>query len=154
MRSILAFQAAPVSATTGPKRMLLDSSIKAVGGGWYTAGAPASDEFTSFESYDIEDWDGYGAQPITADTVRAARSFKRLFDQNTPPADIAPGADGTIGFEWRLGVSGAPVRILIDVGPGGRVFARRIDENGKTTQFDTTRVETAARQLLHEIFAS
>jgi hypothetical protein len=134
--------------------MLFDSRIKAVGGGWYTAHSPASDEFSSFESYDIDDWDGYGAKPITADTVKAARSFRNMFDRDIPQADIAPGADGTIGFEWRLGVSDKSTRILIDVGPGGRVFARRIDEQGHVTKFSPTRVETAARQLLREIFST
>jgi hypothetical protein len=134
--------------------MLFDSRIKAVGGGWYTAHLPASDEFSSFESYDIDDWDGYGAKPITADTIKAARSFRHLFYQDIPPVDIAPGADGTIGFEWRLGVSDKLTRILIDVGPGGRVFARRIDEQGHVTVFSPTRVETGARQLLREIFPS
>ena len=143
-----------MSATTGPQRMLPDSPIKAVGGGWYTAHSPASDEFSSFESYDINDWDGYGAKPITADTVKAARSFRHLFDQDIPPADIAPGADGTIGFEWRLGAPDKLTRILIDVGPGGRVFARRIDEQGHVTVFSPTRVETSARELLREIFSS
>lgn len=134
--------------------MRLYSGTTAVGSGSYKVPAPAVDEFSSFEAYDIDDWDGYGARPITADTVKAARSFARLFDQNVPRADVAPGGDGTIGFEWRLGVPGAVIRIIIDIGPGGRVFARRIDHGGTVISFSPTRVETGARQLLHEIFSS
>lgn len=133
--------------------MKLPSPTKAVGGGSYRLPEPESDEFTVFESYDIDDWDGYGAKPITSDTVKAARAFKRLFDQETPQPDIAPGADGTIGFEWRFGIPNGEHRILIDVGPGGRVFARRLDPQGNLVAFPPTRVETAAKQLLREIFS-
>ncbi|MGY2906569.1 hypothetical protein [Bradyrhizobium sp. URHC0002] len=131
--------------------MTLHSPTRAVSGGSYRLPEPEVDEFSSFESYDIDDWDGYGAKPITADTVKAARAFRRLFDQETPQPDIAPGADGTIGFEWQMSDQ---TRVLIDVGPGGRVFARRIDQSGRVSTFAPTRVETAAKQLLLEIFST
>jgi hypothetical protein len=83
--------------------MLFDSRIKAVSSGWYTAHSFATDEFSSFESYDIDDWDGYGAKPITADTIKAARSFRHPFYQDIPPVDIAPGLTGRSALRGGLG---------------------------------------------------
>jgi hypothetical protein len=77
-----------------------------------------NDEFSEFELYDISDWDGYGADPITASTIATARSFYRMLPRILPPPDIAPGADGTIGFEWRLGSKETYKLFFVDIGPG------------------------------------
>ncbi len=52
--------------------------------------------------YAIADWDGYGAQAISKETFSLA---EKVFDSLPPelgPADISPGNDGSIGFEWRV----------------------------------------------------
>lgn len=56
-----------------------------------------ADDLSQYEDYDFEGWDGYGGKPITAETLALARAINDLLKQ--PPA-IAPGGDGTIGFEW------------------------------------------------------
>lgn len=147
---INAFQM-PLSATPSVDKMTVPRNrpVAAVGRGLYPISKSDLDELTPFESYNIDDWDGYGAKPIALETVAAARAFMRLFGREIPQPDIAPGADGTVGFEWRLGLG----RVMVDVGPGGRVFARRINQSGEISHFAPTRVETGAKQLVSEIFS-
>ena len=60
------------------------------------------------EGFDVDysepGWDGDGAEPILPETVASARRFHAFLstvERNLPLPNIAPGADGTIGFEWR-----------------------------------------------------
>jgi hypothetical protein len=75
------------------------------------------DLFEGYELYEYSDWDGYGAEPITKETVRAARQILAILPKHFPPPDIAPGADGGIGFEWAF-QNGSIRKIFIDIGPG------------------------------------
>lgn len=109
----------------------------------------APDRFTDYELYDVDDWDGYGALPISRETVENARRFFLQIPLQFDYVDIAPGSDGTIGFEWRL-VTGSFV--LIDVGPGEGLSARKIDPSGKITSFPPTRVGTGAEGLISQLF--
>lgn len=61
-----------------------------------TAAARASD-MDDFASYDIPDWDGYGAEPITAETLALARQVEAILPI---PGDVVPGADGSIAWLW------------------------------------------------------
>jgi hypothetical protein len=114
---------------------------------------PLNDEFSEYELYDTEDWDGYGAEPITKATVDAARAFKRLLPMDIDPPDIAPGGDGTIGFEWRRGSQDSRVHILVDIGPGDVVRGRRIEASGNVQTFSPTRTDTGARSLISLLFS-
>ena len=107
------------------------------------------DRFTEYESYSAPNWDGYGADPISLDTVRAARAFYHLLSPSNERPDIAPGADGTIGFEWRYGAPDRQKYILIDVGPGDLVTARVVQRFGKNrTAIPVTRVATSAKTAI------
>ena len=82
------------------------------------------DIFSDYELYNFPDWDGCGAQPILPETVAAARRLLRLLPRSAAAtAEIAAGADGTIGFEWSTG--SGPDRLIkyIEVGPGHTVRA-------------------------------
>lgn len=114
---------------------------------------PTEDEFSDYESYNVPDWDGYGAAPVTGETVRAARDFKGLFPLHIPTGDVAPGADGTIGFEWRRGSPANRVYILVDIGPGDKVVGRRVEANGDVRRYPETRIGTGARSLIHRLFS-
>ena len=107
------------------------------------------DRFTDYEFYDVDDWDGYGALPISRETVESARRFFLQIPLRFDHVDIAPGSDGAIGFEWRL-VTGSFV--LIDVGPGEVLSARKIDSSGKITSFPPTRVGVGAEGLISQLF--
>jgi hypothetical protein len=113
----------------------------------------AVDEFSEYELYDFPNWDGYGADAIRMATVNAARGFQRLLPRTVPKADIAPGADGTIGFEWRSGPAHHRRFTLVDIGPGDLVTARKIYEDGRVEAFEPTRLETGARALIGELFS-
>lgn len=77
------------------------------------------DPFEGYEKYNQPNWDGFGAEPVTASTLDCARQiFDSLPDELTDP-HIAPGADGSIGLYWSW--DEGPFRSLcIDVGPGDR----------------------------------
>lgn len=112
----------------------------------------APDRFTDYEFYDADDWDGYGALPISRETVESARRFFLQIPRRFDYVDIAPGSDGTIGFEWRFGTGLNRSFVLIDVGPGEVLSARKIDPSGKITSFPPTRVGTGAEGLISQLF--
>jgi hypothetical protein len=101
------------------------STVAADSTGRYTPAVQGPDEFSEYELYDIPDWDGYGADPISAETVNAARRLYRLLPRSAGRPDIAPGSDGTIGFEWRSGAVSDRTITFIEVGPGNRIRASR-----------------------------
>jgi hypothetical protein len=115
---------------------------------------PGPDPLTAFEAYDISNWDGYDADPIAPETVSAARAFWLLLTMELQPADIAPGGDGTIGFEWRTGSPGHRTHIEFAVGPGSKLVAQVIHPGGRLETFPPTRVETGARQLIRQLLFS
>jgi hypothetical protein len=93
------------------------------------------DLFTEFEVYDVQNWDGEDAEPIIHETVEAARQFNQFLPRELSPPDIAPGADGTIGFEWREGPRDHRTYVIVEVGPGDIIRARRISEAGQVSRF-------------------
>lgn len=151
--TLVAF-ASPISSGT-EDRFAVRNTVHALGSSApYARPAVIEDEFTEYELYNFGDWDGAGALPIAPETVRSARQFKFLFNEEVPPPDIAAGADGTIGFQWRYATASGTRFILIDVGPGNRIYARAIDCDGKITPFSLTTVNTGASALLTELFSS
>ena len=59
------------------------------------------EEVEELRAYNIPNWDGYDALPIQPHTVDIALTLSHVLSSDNPP-DIAPGADGSIGFEWPL----------------------------------------------------
>lgn len=74
-------------------------------------------DLEGYSVYESPNWDGYGGDPITPETLAHAKIVGKAFD--SLPVEIwpAPGGDGTIGFEikWPGG------EIWIDVGPGEKM---------------------------------
>ncbi len=112
-----------------------------------------ADEFSDYEQYIVPGWDGYDAVPISKTTVSAARIFSNLLPRDVPRPDIAPGADGTIGFEWRLGTPDSRSYIQVDVGPGDLIIARTVDQKGKVHSFRRTKIHTGAQKLIQRLFS-
>jgi hypothetical protein len=100
------------------------------GSGIYQITHSIPDSFTEFEDYSTPNWDGAGAQPISKETIEAARRINAFLPREWRPADIAPGADGTIGFEWREGPPNSRKFVIVEVGPGETIRARKISETG------------------------
>jgi hypothetical protein len=109
------------------------------------------DEFTEFESYNLPDWDGSGANPITSATVYAARNFYRLIPDIRRP-DIVPSGTGTIGFEWRFGSPANRKFVLVDVGPGDLITGRIVHADGKIERFPPTKLGTGVIKLIISLF--
>lgn len=112
----------------------------ATGGGLYSQlPVPTPDYFTEYESYDIAGWDGDSAEPIDGATIEAARMLNSLLPPRVAVPDIAPGASGSIGFEWRGDLAGDTSYLLVEIGPGTCVTIRNINKSGKP---DTMRFPT------------
>lgn len=48
----------------------------------------------------LENWDGYGANPITLETYSEATRLLSMISSFVPMPDIVPEPDGGIGLEW------------------------------------------------------
>ena len=81
------------------------------------AAAPVTDLLAGYERYAEANWDCYGAEPIAAETVEAARQFLGMLPETLGEPHISPGSDGTIGLEWVF-ADGPLRKLYIDVGPG------------------------------------
>lgn len=134
------------------RRSVVMQSPRATGASHYKI-VDYEDEFSEYELYDVPDWDGYGGEPITRSTIHAARALKGLLPMDVTPADIAPGGDGRIGFEWRRGSPSNRTFIMIDVGPDDVVVGRRVAPTGEVDTFPTTRVHTGARAMIRWLFS-
>lgn len=77
----------------------------------------AFEPLADYEEYAVDNWDGYDALPITAETLNAARSILKLLPKTFGDAACSPGADGSIVFEW-LKEYGPFRKLFIDIGPG------------------------------------
>jgi hypothetical protein len=90
-----------------------------VGAGSDVAG-PTFASIDDYRAYDTVGWDGYDAQPITSETLGAAKDLIKLLPATAPTPSVAPGADGTIGLEWRF-TTGPLRKLFIDVGPSEKI---------------------------------
>jgi hypothetical protein len=63
-------------------------------------------------------WDGYGAEPISAETLEQVVAFLRALPEDVPVPDLVPEPDGEVSIEWHNG----PRRVFsVSVGPHERV---------------------------------
>ncbi len=79
--------------------------------------APVDDPLAGYECYAEANWDCYGAEPISAETVESARQLLQMLPDTLGQPHIAPGSDGTVGLEW-VHTDGPLRKLYIDVGPG------------------------------------
>jgi len=47
-----------------------------------------------------DDWDGYGAKPVTATVVTRAKIFIRALPDRLPLPEVSAEPDGAIAFDW------------------------------------------------------
>jgi hypothetical protein len=86
---------------------------------------PYFDPFKEFPAaYGNDDWDGCGAVAVSGEVLESARSFYRhithFLRTALPRPLIAPGADGSIGFQWQL-QSGEYTKIFVELRPGNAI---------------------------------
>ena len=75
----------------------------------------------------IENWDGYGAQPVKADVLREARRFARALPPDFPLPNVGADPDGEISFDWDFG----PRRVFsVSISGAGRLsYAGLFDQD-------------------------
>jgi len=91
-------------------RKLLKTLTKDISQMWQssvTFGRPLNEMLTSlsevYEECSRADWNGYGAEAITSDTYKEARTVIYSLPFSMPVPDIVAEPTGDIGFEWRRG---------------------------------------------------
>lgn len=95
-------------------------------------------DFNSIETNCVlPDWDSYGAQAVSRETVEWAKRFIDALPADIATPDIVPESDGDIGFEWYK----SPTQILsVSISGGGILnYAGLFDDESivKTEQFVT-----------------
>ncbi len=69
------------------------------------------------KKYSKPNWDFYGAEPIIAETIEAARYVLEILPTTFGAPHISPGADGTIGLEWVFNDDRRLRKLYLDIGP-------------------------------------
>jgi hypothetical protein len=110
------------------------------------------DELAEYEQYTITGWDGFDAEPISSETVLAARRFKRALPRNIDKPDIAPGADGTIGFEWRQGPTRDRVVLFVEIGPGATIRASKVSRD-RVRRWPSRHIGVGTYAIIDELFS-
>jgi len=79
----------------------------------------SADPLDGYEQYEKADWDGHGAEPITAVTLEYARRLMKIMPTSLGTPDAAPAGDGCIALEWVPEDQTHKLdRLFIDIGPG------------------------------------
>jgi len=117
----------------------------------FTDSLTESDPLDGYEKYAVEDWDGYDALPITAETLHAARSILKSLPKTFGDPVCSPGADGSIVFEW-LKDDGPVRKLFIDIGPGRTWKAYWRLASGKTGTIPRKRVSISTIPELQKLF--
>jgi hypothetical protein len=131
-------------ATTGPASFtsMLDSNL----------GKPTTDTLEGYEQFNQRNWDGYDAEPITAETQRYARRLLRVMPDSFGRPDIAPSGDGFIGLEW-VPDDGPLDRLFLDIGPGEEWSAYWKLRSGAFGRLHGAGFDSQTKQHLQNLFA-
>jgi len=76
------------------------------------------DPLADYERYAAPDWDVYGAEPISAETLRFARKLIAALPNTLGAPDAAPAGDGTVALEWVMDAPHKLDKLFLDIGPG------------------------------------
>ena len=72
-----------------------------------------------YEKYQLANWDGHDAEPITAETLVYARKLMKIMPTSLGAPDAAPAGDGSIALEWvPENTTHKLDRLFLDIGPG------------------------------------
>jgi hypothetical protein len=114
-------------------------------------GKPKANPLKGYEQYNQPNWDGFNAEPITAETLQYARWLLKIIPETFGAPDIAPSADGSIGLEWVL-ETGPLHKLFLDIGPGEewRAYWRR--RNGDFGRLPGPRFAPITKRTLQKLF--
>lgn len=68
-----------------------------------------------YEECKEPNWDGYGAEPVSEETVQQAKKFFRLVQMPIAVPEVSAGPDGNISLEWYR----KDANVIVYVGPKG-----------------------------------
>jgi len=71
-----------------------------------------------FAECHLPDWDGYGAEAVTAEAFEAAQRFAAALPAGLPMPSVGADPDGCFTFVWR---SGKSKTLLVSVSPKFRI---------------------------------
>jgi hypothetical protein len=112
-----------------------------------------SDIFSDYELYNFSDWDGCDAEPISAETIAAARRLLRLLPRSAAAtAEVAPGGNGTIGFQWTIGSGLDRIVKYIEVGPGHIAKASTFADGRTTKRWPTRALSIGVYNFVPALF--
>ena len=104
-----------------------------------------------YDAYAVDNWDAYGALPISVETLHAARSILKSLPKTFGDPVCSPGADGSIVFEW-LRDDGPLRKLFIDMGPGRTWKAYWRLADGKIGTIPRKRVTISTILELQKLF--
>lgn len=111
---------------------------------------PKKELLEGYERYATHNWDGDGAEPVTASTLAYARQIMEQLPDNFGLPEASPGLDGSIVLEWVPEGRSRLHKLFLDIGPG---LHWRAYWKMKDGQFDRLLGETAnAGQVLQSLF--
>jgi hypothetical protein len=114
-------------------------------------GKPKANSLEGYEQYSEPNWDGYNAEPITAETLQYARWLLKVIPETLGPPDIAPSADGSIGLEW-VPESGSLRKLFLDIGPGQEWRAYWNRRNGEFGRLPGRWLSPITKHTLQKLF--
>ena len=141
----------PVSAPMDFSRIVVPST--ATMPATYTPQPIQPDIFSDYELYNFRDWDGCDAEPILPETLDAARRLLRLLPRSAAAtAEVAPGGNGTIGFQWTTGSGSDRMVRYIEVGPGQIVKASTFADGRTTKRWPTRPLSIGVYNIVSALF--
>jgi len=141
------FVSGPMSMTTLVERH--DNTIDTIS----IDNVPSVDPLAGYELYNQKNWDGYGAEPITTETLCYARRLLSDMPTIFGPPDIAPSGDGAIGLEW-VPERWHPLRLFLDIGPGEVWRAYWTGRDGQFGRMPGSGYNSDTKKILVRLFAS
>jgi hypothetical protein len=113
----------------------------------------AAEPLAGYEQYNVANWDGNQAQPVTSETLAYARKLLKVMPDTLGKPDVAPAGDGTIALEWVPDYHHSLAKLFLDVGPGETWCAYWRLRNG---HFHTVTHEgfdaPKTKAILHDLF--
>ncbi|MGY4461529.1 hypothetical protein [Bradyrhizobium sp. LB13.1] len=112
-----------------------------------------ADPLKGYEKYQAANWDGHGAEAITAATLDYARKLFKALPTTLGSPDVAPAGDGSIALEWVPDHHHKLSKLFLDIGPGEEWCAYWKLHDG---HFDTVTHEgfhpTTTKAVLKDLF--
>ncbi len=101
----------------------------------------------------MEDWDGYGALPLSIKSVEDGLQFVRLLPCDTPLPEVSPEPDGLLALEWTASKSR---RLSVSFCESSRIAYAWIDGSDRghaVARFDGQSIPRRVQEAIYSITA-